>query len=77
MTKTPVETPEQKQYRETVEKIAGNISSLSKAVSTLLKGPLKKKALVVLLAASSQLPQSTVDRVLSSLSELEGDWLNK
>lgn len=71
------ETPEQKEYRELVEKIAGNISSLAKAVKSLLNGPLKKKALIVLLASSAKLPQTTVEAVLKALEDLEGDWLNK
>lgn len=71
------ETLEQKEYRELVEKIAGNIASLAKAVSSLLNGPLKKKALVVLLASSARLPQTTVEAVLKALEDLEGDWLNK
>ncbi len=71
------ETPEQKAYREVVEKIAGNISALAKAVSGLMNGPLKKKALVVLLASSARLPQTTVEQVLKALEDIEGDWLNK
>jgi spore germination protein GerM len=71
------ETPEEKAYREVVEKIAGNISTLARAVNALLKGPLKRKALVVLLASSARLPQTTVDQVLKALEDLEGDWLNK
>jgi len=71
------ETPEQKAYREVVEGIAGNISALAKAVRGLLNGPLKKKALTVLLAQSSGLPQNKVDAVLKALEDLESDWLNK
>lgn len=71
------ETPEQKAYREMVEGIAVNISALAKAVKNLLNGPLKKKALVVLLAQSSQLPQNKVEEVLKALENLESDWLNK
>lgn len=75
--KNTPETPEQKAYRETVEQIAGNIASLSKAVVSLLHGPLKKKALVILLASSSGQPQRVVEDVLRALEELEKDWLNK
>jgi len=77
MKKPVTETPEQKAYRETVEKIANNIASLADAVGSLLNGPLKRKALVVLLASSSKLSQETVSTVLKSLEELRGDWLNK
>lgn len=70
------ETAEQKQYRETVEKIANNISALAKAIDALLHGPLKRKTLVVLLANSSGLSQSAVDAVLKALSEMQKDWLN-
>ena len=71
------ETPEQKAYRETVEKIANNIATLADAVSSLMNGPLKKKALVVLMAQSSGQSQRTVDIVLQSLQNLRGDWLNR
>lgn len=78
MTKKQIlETPEQKAYRETVEKIAGNIASLAKAVQSLMNGPLKRKALVVLLASSSGNPQTRVEEILKALENLESDWLNK
>lgn len=73
--KVAVETPEQKANRELVEGIAKNITSLSRAVSSLLKGPLKKKALIILLAQSAQLPQNKVEQVLKALENLEADWL--
>ena len=77
MAKKPiVETEEQKRDRETVEAIAKNIASLSRAVHSLLKGPLKKKALIILLASSSQLPQNKVEQVIKALEDLEKDWLN-
>lgn len=77
MKKQKGETPQEKAYREVVDQIAGNIGSLSKAVASLLNGPLKKRALVVLLANSSGHPQVTVEKVLKALEELEKDWLNK
>lgn len=75
--KLQVETPEQKQYREMVERIAGNIESLAKAVSSLLNGPLKRKALVILLAHSSAQTQNAVENILKALENMRGDWLNK
>lgn len=69
------ETPEQKAMREAAEAIAKNLTSLARAVESLLKGPLKRKALVVLLAQSSQLPQNKVEQVLKALETLETDWL--
>lgn len=71
------ETPEQKAARELVEAIAGNIVGLAQTVHALLNGPLKKRALVILLANSSGLPQVSVDKVLKALEELQSDWLNK
>ena len=71
------ETEEQKRNREIVEGIAGNITTLAKAVASLINGPLKKKALIVLLASSSRLPQAQIERVLKALEDLESDWLNK
>lgn len=70
-----VETEEQKRNREIVEAIAGNIASLAKAVTALLKGPLNKKAIRVLLAQSSGLSQERVGFVLAALENLEADWL--
>ncbi len=71
------ETDDQKQAREIVEKIAGNISSLAKAVSALLNGPVKKRALIILLANSSGQSQHATEQVLKALESMEGDWLNK
>lgn len=75
--KQRIETPEEKQYRETVEQIAGNIATLARAVSSLLNGPLKKRALIVLLAHSSQQTHRAVEAVLKALDEMGNDWLNK
>lgn len=73
--KEVVETPEAKAYRELVESIAGNIAQLAKGVAALLNGPLKKRALVLLLASSSGCSQRQVEDVLKALEELEKDWL--
>lgn len=75
--KKQVETAEQREYREMIEKIAGNIESLAKAVSSLLNGPLKRKALVILLAHSSGQTQNAVENILKALENMKGDWLNK
>jgi hypothetical protein len=72
-----VETPEQKHNRELIESIAKNIASLAGAVESLLNGPLKRKALVVLLASSSRMSQQAVEQVLTALADLKKDWLNK
>lgn len=71
------ETQEQKQYRELVDTIASNIANLAKAVNGFRNGPLKKKALVILLAHSSGQTQYSTERILTALSEMEKDWLNK
>lgn len=71
------ETEEQKRNREIVESIAGGITSLARAVKSLLNGPLNKNALVILLASSSTLSQEKVKQVLKALEDLEADWLNK
>ena len=72
-----IETPEEKANRELVEGIAKNIQKLADAVGALLNGPLKKKAIIVLLAKSSQLHMNQVEAVLNSLENLSKDWLNK
>lgn len=71
------ETPEQKAYREIIEKIAGNIALLAKAVASLLNGPLNKNALIILLSHSSGCLQRDVTAVLKALEDLEKDWLKK
>lgn len=75
--KVTPETEEQRQARETVEKIASNIAALAKSVNSLLNGPLKRKALIILLAHSAGQPQNAVEAILKALSELEGDWLQQ
>lgn len=75
--KTTEESPEAKANRLIVESIANNIAGLAKAVQSLLNGPLKKRALVILLASSSGQSQRTVELVLKALEDLQGDWLNK
>ena len=77
MKKTTIETEEQKKNRETIEGIAYNIQKLADAVASLLNGPLKKKALVVLLAKSSGLHLNQVESVLTAMENLSKDWLNK
>lgn len=78
-TRIQPETEEEKRSREAIEttqRIASNIASLAKAVSSLLNGPLKKKALVTLLAASSDQSKATVEQVLKAIEDMESDWLN-
>lgn len=74
MKKEIKETPEQQQARETIEAIAQNISALASSVQKLLDGKLKRKALVLLLAHSSGVPQYQVDNLLTALANLEKDW---
>jgi hypothetical protein len=69
--------PKQPTYEETVTMIASNIAELAKAVESLLRGPLKRRALVVLLASSSRLSQQHVEAVLNALETLNKDWLNQ
>jgi hypothetical protein len=70
-----LETDEQKRNRETVESIANNLAQLSDAVASLLHGPLKRRALFVLLAHSSGSSQRQVEAVLVALEGLKKDWL--
>lgn len=70
-----VETKEEKQYREAVEQIAGNIEKLATAVRAFSKGRLKRKTLLVLLAHSSGWSQKTVESVLMALENLDQDYL--
>lgn len=69
------ETPEQKRNRETTESIAQNIKALAETVSALLKGPLNRKALLILLANSSGMPKGHVEAVLVAVENLGKDWL--
>jgi hypothetical protein len=74
---SPAESDEQRKYRETVETIATNIAMLSEAVSSVLRGPLKRRTLIVLLANSSGLKQHVVESVLAAVESMQADWLNK
>lgn len=74
--KVPVETEEQRKNREMIETIAGNIASLSKAVAALLNGPLKRRAIIILIANTSGVSQEKVTEVLKALESMEKDWLN-
>lgn len=74
---TKNETPEEKAARKTVEKIASNIARLAKAVASLIGGPLKRKALIVLLVNSSGQSKRSVEAVIRALETLEKDWLNQ
>lgn len=65
------ETPEEKRQREAVEEIASCIASLSRQVTALLGGRLKKQTILILLAHSTKLPQYQVEAVLDALSSME------
>lgn len=69
------ETPEEKKARETVETIATEIAKLSRQVSALLSGRLNRKAVVLLLVASSGQTQATINIVLDAISGLEEKYL--
>lgn len=71
------ETVEEKQYREMVESMATNIARLSREVSALMSGRVKRKTLIVLLAHSCKLSQADIDSVLTAVENLEGDYLHK
>ena len=69
------ETSEEKQAREMIEGIASNLEKLSKSVSALLSGGLKKKSIVILLAWSSSLPQYQVEKLLDAIVNIKKDHL--
>lgn len=66
-----IENEEEKKVQEVVESIATNIAQLSRSVSALLGGRLKKKSLLVLLAHQSGQPQWIVEKVLDALADME------
>ena len=66
-----IETDEEKKSREMVEDIATNIAQLSRSVSALLGGRLRKETIVILLAHSTKLPQYNVAKVLDALASME------
>ena len=71
MGKPKVETEEEKRAREMVEEIACNIAKLSRQVSAILDGRLKKKSIVLLLVHSSGLRQWEVEKVLDAIVDME------
>ena len=70
------ENEEQKKQREAIESIAKNISFLAHNVESLLSGQLSRKAIVLLLAASSRQSKESINMVLDAIKNLERDWLN-
>lgn len=71
------ETEDQKAQRLLIEGIAENIAELAGAVKSLLHGRLNKRAIYILLAKSSGLTATDVERVLLAAENLEKDWTNK
>jgi len=69
------ETEEQKKNREMIEDIAVNITQLSRQVSALLTGRLKRKSLVILLSHSAKMSQYQVESVLTAITNLEKDHI--
>lgn len=69
------ETPEEKANRELTEGIAKNLKALVDNVKALINGPLQRRTLLVLLAASTRMTKDQVDTVLTALENLEKDWL--
>ncbi len=68
---------EEKLAKATVDTIATEIAKLSRQVTALVGGRLNRKAIVVLLTASSGLSQSYVNMVLDAIMGLEDKYLNK
>ena len=71
------ESEEEIAAREMTEEIASNLSKLADSVGALLEGRLNKRAIVLLLAASSRLSQAVVEQVLKAIVDLEKDYLKK
>lgn len=71
-----IETQDEIRAREMIEGIASNIAQLSRQVSNLMSGRLKKKSLVILLAQSARMSQTQVEQVLNAIVNLERDHLN-
>ena len=65
---------EENKQEEMIKEIAENISALSQSVQKLLGGKLTRKAIILLLAHSTSMPQYRVDDMLIALENLEKDW---
>lgn len=65
------ETPEEKQARETVETIATTIAQLSRQVTALLNGRVKRETIVLLLSHATKLPQRDIGYVLNAIEDME------
>lgn len=70
-------TPEEKEYKEMVEEIATNIAKLSRQVSSLLNGRLKREAIIILLAQMTKLPKRDIEYVLNAIESMEDVYLKK
>lgn len=61
----------------TVEEIVTSITKISKAMETFATSRLTEKAIIVLLANTTQLPQQTIRYVLNALHQLESLYLKE
>lgn len=65
------ESPEEKKARETVDTIAETIAKLSRQVSAILEGRMKRESIIVLLVHSTRLGYGVVDKVLTAIEGME------
>lgn len=66
-----------KQQKEMLADMVENIKVISDAAKKLLGSKLSNKALFVLLAHSTGLPQNTIRAVLDAAANLESEYLKK
>lgn len=66
---------QQEKHEQMIKDIAESITAISQSVQTLLEGKLEEKTIIILLAHSAKLPQSTVKQVLYALHDMETDFL--
>ncbi|MDE2022440.1 MAG: hypothetical protein KGI71_06030 [Patescibacteria group bacterium] len=70
-------TEEKEKQQETVEIIANTIENLAKSVRNILGGRLNRDAVIVLLANSTHLTQTTIRQVLSAIEGMDEKWLKQ
>jgi hypothetical protein len=74
MTKIRVTQPENPAEAVPIEILATAVTEIARAFKKINEGPLKRKALLVLLKDSSGVPMNQITRVLDSLTDLERNY---
>ncbi len=71
-----VESAEEKQSKKFVEDMACEIAKISRQVTALLSGRIKRATVITLLTHATRLPHASVVSVVEAIEDLENKHLN-